>query len=146
MDAEQLAAAQRRMQEDIAAIDLCAGLLEALRLRLRWAVLAASLGAVCGWIAGSFGQPGAALLAGSAGAIAAAVGGWCWRAQGWDQRRVRIHVVGIVPGACLVVAWLAGTHILWAIGGAGLAAGGSWIALRRLPLERGLEADPGTPA
>jgi hypothetical protein len=131
-DEARRAGERRRRDEEYARIELLMVDLALCRRRLHLAAWGAGAGSVCGWACALTGPSGAMAMAASIAAVPGAILGWRIAGGGWQAQQVQRTAIAALPAAGLAAAVLLDTPLLWAVLGAGLAAGAGWVGRQRI--------------
>ena len=145
-DEARRAGERRRRDEEYARIELLVVDLELCRRRLHLAAWGAGAGSMCGWACAATGPSGAMAMAASMAAIPGAVLGWRIAGGGWPAQLVQRMAIAALPAAGLAAAVLLDTSLLWAVPGAGLAAGAGWRWRQRISDLAGCGSEARVPA
>jgi hypothetical protein len=145
----QRIAQHQRRRDEIDTINALASDFAARRRVLTLATAGAILGSVCAWIIGAGGHDGAIALCATAAAIAGAAIGWRLAhgpgtgitdltgdpAIPWPHVIVERLIVGVLPGAALLMSLIIGSPILWSLG-LWIATAAATFALRKILIAR----------
>ena len=130
MSGAQMVAAHQRRRDEVAMIFALARDFQARRRILFISAAGALNGSIAGWIIGCAGHDGSIPLCATAGSVTGFAIGWRLAHSpgkgfldfsdgvdgSWPHRVVERLIVGVLPGAALLMALIIGSPILWSLG------------------------------